>query len=64
MLTFWDCGDGRLALVRNLQMTTSSHNYMELTTGFLWGSQITLPDRIGRPMYLLDEREPIAELVS
>jgi len=30
----------KLALVRNLEMTTSSHNYMEITSGFLWGNQI------------------------
>lgn len=30
----------KLALVRNLQMVTSSHNYMEITTGYVWGSQI------------------------
>jgi len=30
----------KLALVRNLRMTTSSHNYMEITSGFLWGNQI------------------------
>jgi hypothetical protein len=37
----------RLALVRNLQMTTSSHNYMEITSGFLWGRQI--PGGKGNP---------------
>jgi hypothetical protein len=25
---------------------------------------VTLPDHLGRPMYVLDDREPVRELVS
>src|SRR5262245_20995654 len=41
----------KLALVRNLQMRTSSHNYQEITTGFLWDRRIPGFEGVPRPAF-------------